>query len=384
MPSGQAFDSLVNMVLGTELPATDAVTIALRARLLIALGALGAATVNIGGGVVGGTTGSVLFVGAGGLLAQDNASFFWNNTTKTITIKSPGPIGNSGMVEWFLTNTLPFISVRQNGTFAAPTGVLLNDIIGGFGANGHNGVGNTGTRASFKFQAAENWAVGGNGTYLVFNTTGIGITNELERLRITDVGNEGLGTITPGGSGTIGTKVFSIGNGTPPVGGVADQVSLFSNDVAASAELFALDEAGNTPQLTPHPADFLDTLPLADRPYPWAYSSENKYLGKKIQVDMAGLVAEVEKLSGKQFAFVSDIDPQDRIEWNAGQEAQIKLRQIQIDQETKKKNDIQANLDREMDISKRFELQEQLASIIVPKPHIQKPPPKWMINRGVK
>lgn len=35
---------------------------------------------SIGGGITGGTTGSVLFVGPGGTLAQDNANFFWDDT----------------------------------------------------------------------------------------------------------------------------------------------------------------------------------------------------------------------------------------------------------------------------------------------------------------
>ncbi|PIP62047.1 hypothetical protein COW99_00875, partial [Candidatus Roizmanbacteria bacterium CG22_combo_CG10-13_8_21_14_all_38_20] len=40
----------------------------------------------IGGDVEDGTDGSVLFVGAGGLLAQDNANFFWNETTKELLL----------------------------------------------------------------------------------------------------------------------------------------------------------------------------------------------------------------------------------------------------------------------------------------------------------
>lgn len=39
--------------------------------------------------VVGGTVGSVLFVGAGGVLAQDNANFFWDNATKTLRLGGP-------------------------------------------------------------------------------------------------------------------------------------------------------------------------------------------------------------------------------------------------------------------------------------------------------
>lgn len=44
------------------------------------------ATVSIGGTVTSGTTGSVLFVGAGPVLAQDNANFFWDDTNNTFGI----------------------------------------------------------------------------------------------------------------------------------------------------------------------------------------------------------------------------------------------------------------------------------------------------------
>src|SRR5215831_14351790 len=41
----------------------------------------GGGGMSIGGAVTGGTPGSVLFIGAGGILAQDNNEFFWNDTT---------------------------------------------------------------------------------------------------------------------------------------------------------------------------------------------------------------------------------------------------------------------------------------------------------------
>lgn len=58
-------------------------------------GVAGADGVGVIGAVLtGGTVGSVLFVGAGGTLAQDNANFFWNDTTNVLlvngTISSPG------------------------------------------------------------------------------------------------------------------------------------------------------------------------------------------------------------------------------------------------------------------------------------------------------
>ncbi len=47
--------------------------------------------VSIGGDVSGGTVGSVLFVGTSGLLTQDNASFFWDDTNNRLGIGDATP-----------------------------------------------------------------------------------------------------------------------------------------------------------------------------------------------------------------------------------------------------------------------------------------------------
>lgn len=46
---------------------------------------------SIGGAVTSGTTGSILFVGAGPVLAQDNATLFWDNTNKRLGIGTTTP-----------------------------------------------------------------------------------------------------------------------------------------------------------------------------------------------------------------------------------------------------------------------------------------------------
>ena len=51
--------------------------------------------IAIGETVSGGTAGSVLFVGAGPLLAQDNSNFFWDNANKRLGIGTTTP--NNGL-----------------------------------------------------------------------------------------------------------------------------------------------------------------------------------------------------------------------------------------------------------------------------------------------
>lgn len=207
------------------------------------------------------------------------------------------------------------------------------------------------------------------------------------RFYIGSNGNIGVGTTAPGGGSTVGTKVFSLTNATAPVGGVANQVSLYSADTAASAELFALDEAGNAPQLTPHPADFLDTFPVTlngPYAYPWAYSAKNHYLGKKIQADLAGLFAwAISQGAPSSLVAVTDLPPEERANWDAGQETQRQGRQAEITRAQAQIVDLNAEIAKEKDAAKKAELMKRKDEITIPQAYTKKRPPKWMVDRGV-
>lgn len=51
----------------------------------------GTEEVAINGSIIGGTTGSVLFVGPGSTIAEDNANFFWNDTTNRLGLGTNAP-----------------------------------------------------------------------------------------------------------------------------------------------------------------------------------------------------------------------------------------------------------------------------------------------------
>jgi len=217
-----------------------------------------------------------------------------------------------------------------------------------------------------------------------FGSNTIAYGNSSITKHIFQAGNIGLGTTTPGGSSTTGTCVISIANGTAPVGGVANQVSLFSADVSSSAELFAMDEAGNTPQLTPHPSNFLDTLPTQNYEYPWAYTSTNAFLGKKITVDMMGAIRAIEKLSNKKFIYLENLPPEEIIDWDTIQEKYFAESQDKIAKAKVALDNIQKLLESESDLDKIRLLQEMKNDIVIPEPYIKKSPPNWMKMRGVK
>lgn len=83
---------------------------------------------------------------------------------------------------------------RADGTSGNLNNVILNDVI--FNINGF-GYGNTSysssPRGSIQYIAAENWTDSNQGTHFLLQTTGIGKTTTLERMRITANGNVLIG-----------------------------------------------------------------------------------------------------------------------------------------------------------------------------------------------
>jgi hypothetical protein len=130
-----------------------------------------------------------------------------------------------------------------------------------------------------------------------------------ERVRITDVGNVKIaGTALR--ATTEGTNHLSIFDGTAPVGTLANGCSLYST----AGELRVMDAGGTATLLSPH--GFLLFTPDKSLAFPWSYLSKNEYLGKEINVDMNGAIAELERLSGKKFIYLRDIP---KLDWDADQ-----------------------------------------------------------------
>jgi hypothetical protein len=78
-------------------------------------GTPGSMVVTIGGGVVGSTVGSVLFVGAGNVLQQDNANLFWDNVNNRLGVGTAAPAQALHVV----TDGIPIIDRTDTGTTGA-------------------------------------------------------------------------------------------------------------------------------------------------------------------------------------------------------------------------------------------------------------------------
>jgi hypothetical protein len=202
-------------------------------------------------------------------------------------------------------------------------------------------------------------------------------------------GNVGVGTTT---FGTNAVKVLAIGSGTAPSTSPADECQLWVEDVggAGQAELRVRDELGNVTTLSPHRFELFQ--PKSDYVLPWSYYSENAYIGKAINVDMYGAIAEVERLSGKKFIYTADIK---KSSWDDNQEQNGRDREAQIDAANARIAALEAKIaelgariaaDPEGESAKalkneRTESISEKAGTKVPNKYEKRRPPKWIKDR---
>jgi len=197
-----------------------AITIARATGLATLIGdptaSLGAATKQYVDGLAKGwTAGSVLFGGSSGVIAQDNAKLFWNDTNfqlgigtaipdapVTVNLNNGATVAPSSsclfhgiaadgaqprmVLDGFGSGRLPTFQGRLAlGTRASPT--ALTAASGGFfqlSAQGYDGA-NYVTGGSFQFQASEDWVAGSaTGTQFALFATAMGATGQLVRTKM--------------------------------------------------------------------------------------------------------------------------------------------------------------------------------------------------------
>jgi hypothetical protein len=134
----------------------------------------------------GGPTGPISYTGGSVSIGTPNTVY-----TLEVVNTSP-PIGSTG---YSFQGGVQ--ARRADGTLASPMALSSGDWIGQFDFHGFNGSGFTARTAGMGGYAAENWTTTANGTYLIFETTAIGTTALLERMRIDQSGNVGIGTTSP-------------------------------------------------------------------------------------------------------------------------------------------------------------------------------------------
>jgi len=158
----------------------------------IALGA-GGGGMAIGGSITSATAGSVLFAGTSGVLQQDNANFFWDDTNNRLGIGTASP---SGILHLRSSQPQLIVETSEASSFAE-VNVSVNPTSGANGYFRQYGNGASGTAFGLSVS---------NGTLLFSNDSAyllIGTlkaqnlvfgTNNAERARITAAGRLLLGT----------------------------------------------------------------------------------------------------------------------------------------------------------------------------------------------
>jgi hypothetical protein len=97
------------------------------------------------------------------------------------------------------------------GSAAAPLATRKGDNLGQFAAEGYNGADFPGSKVKVSFVATENWTPTATGTAMSFQTTANGTTARIERMRIDNSGNVGIGTTTPTSTLTVAGTVTAAG-----------------------------------------------------------------------------------------------------------------------------------------------------------------------------
>lgn len=137
-------------------------------------------------------------------------------------------------------------------------------------------------------------------------------------------GKTGIGTVSPTEKMEV-SGVTAYGAVSAP-SAASGKAKIWGETLSGTTEMRVKDSAGNATTISPHRFDLFQ--PSAADPLPWAYYSENTFIGKKVNVDMSGAIRELERLSGKQFIHIADL-PADQIikieDWKASETIRLVL-----------------------------------------------------------
>lgn len=205
----------------------------------------GGGSMAIGGTITSATAGSVLFAGTSGILSQNNANFFWDNTNARLGLGTASPsytldVNGPAMVRASTGNTAQFF------LYATTSESQLKIQCGNGG-----GLGNTGLLLSISTNIAYiyNYSAGA----MIFGT------NNTERMRIESGGNLGIGTTTIGsklqvnGNAAIGYSASTAAptNGLAVAGQstFADNLTVSKNQNAATSISLSNTTSGTSSQV---------------------------------------------------------------------------------------------------------------------------------------
>ena len=156
--------------------------------------------IAIGDTITSSTAGSVLFVGTGGVLDQDNAEFFWDDLNKYLGIGTATPecglhviTSGSSNIKGIMNmhfdstaaNQAKFIGARARGNKNTPAALQTDDAITSLSGRGYKASTWSNTVGGFYIYASENWTNTATGTYMTMRGVVAGGTTVSEWARMT-------------------------------------------------------------------------------------------------------------------------------------------------------------------------------------------------------
>lgn len=130
------------------------------------------------------------WTGEGGI----GGTFAYNTMTSGLP---PRPASATALLLTQFGSAPRILARRAEGTPAAPTAVLEDQLLGSVGGGGYAGSAFTGATASMQVAATEDWTPTAQGSRLNFLTTANGSATSATRMTIEASGHVGIGTVAP-------------------------------------------------------------------------------------------------------------------------------------------------------------------------------------------
>lgn len=270
-----------------------------------------------GSGTPGGANTQIQFNNAGTFDADSN--LVWDNTNKRLGIGTTSPIGkfhvldNGGDGRFYFdaANVSSGAALILRSARPGPAALQANDTLGAVGVRPYAGSGYLSAATSvIGFYAAENQTATAQGNFINFTTTPIGSTAALERIRISDNGNVGIGTTVPNAPlhlfrTNMGLQLLTGTNSsgyTADIGVNDDGVNLSNNSAVrgfnfknANGTLLTVNPSGNVGIGTANPigrlqiqSDTADTRGMGGALYLKSTGGANHYTSIGMDTDTAG------------------------------------------------------------------------------------------------
>jgi hypothetical protein len=240
---------------GTLNTSTGAITItktngtAFSTAATTALGSFGAVIPLLNGNNV--YSGTANFIGTSPLLALRNTSA--PTAQSGALFQGVQANGTAARLELDAYGSQAFFTgVAYGGTQASPTALTTGTQITGFNAFGYNGTAVVGSAGTLRTYAADNWAVGDQGTYIDIAVTKNGTNSAVESIRFENDGGITVpSTVTGGdqGVGTINCAGIYV-NGIAVTGGGGSGTVTSASVVSANGLAGTVATATTTPAIT--------------------------------------------------------------------------------------------------------------------------------------